>query len=99
LKKFKIKDQIIKSVRLQGLKLTKSRAKLKGIKSLIISEGSKCTNWKPMTKMKMVLNFGADDWVWQRWNCMKLRVWKVVTGVIKSNWKNKDLNEIYYISN
>jgi hypothetical protein len=26
----------------------------------------------------MMLNFGANNWVWQRWNCMKLRVWEAI---------------------
>jgi len=80
LKKFKTKDQIIKGVRLQGLKLTKSGGKLKKIKSL-----------KNSAKL--------DDWVWQWWNCMKIRVWKAITGAIKSNWKNNDSNKICQIPN
>jgi hypothetical protein len=46
LKKFKIEDQIIKAARLQGLKLTKSRVKLKKIESLMINYGSKCSKNK-----------------------------------------------------
>jgi hypothetical protein len=40
--------------------------------------------------MKMTLNFGTDDWVWQMWNCMKLRVCETIMDAIKSNWKNRD---------
>jgi hypothetical protein len=47
----------------------------------------------------MTLNFEADDWVWQGWNYMKLRVWEAITGTIKSNWKNKNKNEISQIPN
>jgi hypothetical protein len=35
--------------------------------------------------MKMTLNFGVGDWVWHRWNCMKLKVWEAITGEIKKN--------------
>jgi hypothetical protein len=37
LKKFKTKNQIVKDLRFQGLKLTKSGVKLKKIKSLIVN--------------------------------------------------------------
>jgi hypothetical protein len=40
--------------------------------------------------MKMALNFGVDDWIWQGLNCMKLRVWETIMSAIKSNWKNRD---------
>jgi hypothetical protein len=35
--------------------------------------------------MKMALNFGADDWVWKGWNCIKLRVWEAIMGAIRRN--------------
>ena len=56
MKEFKTKDQIVIGARLHRLKLTKSRAKLKKIKSLMVR-----TNPKPRIKMKMTLNFKADD--------------------------------------
>jgi hypothetical protein len=36
------------------------------------------------TKMNMTLNFWADDWVWQGWNCIKLRVWEAVMVQLKA---------------
>ena len=33
----------------------------------------------------MKLNFGAGDWVWKGWNCMKLKNYKAIKDAIKSN--------------
>jgi hypothetical protein len=48
-------------LRLYGLKLTKIGAKLNKIGSLIVNQGSNCTNQKPLTKMKITMNFGDGD--------------------------------------
>jgi hypothetical protein len=42
----------------------------------------------------MMLNFGSDDWVWQGWNCMKLkfvrqlRVQLKAIGIIRTKIKS-----------
>ena len=45
MKKFKIKDQLVRKTRLQSLKLLKSGTKLKKIKSLMV-------NWDPIEQIK-----------------------------------------------
>jgi hypothetical protein len=53
-----------------------------------------------LKKIKSLKNSAKlDDWVWQWWNYMKIRVWKAITGAIKSNWKNNDSNKICQIPN
>jgi hypothetical protein len=57
LKKFKTKDQIVKGARLQRLKMTKSGAKLKKIKSLMV-------NWVQMLKSKTKDQDENDTKLW-----------------------------------
>jgi hypothetical protein len=59
--KFKTKNQTIKDARFKRLKSTKSRAKLKKIKSLIVNGGSIFINKKPRTELERALNFGVDN--------------------------------------
>jgi hypothetical protein len=57
-----------------GVEINQIRGQIEEIKSLLVNWGLKYTNSKPITKMKITVNFGADNWVWQGWNYMKLKV-------------------------
>jgi hypothetical protein len=35
--------------------------------------------------MEKELNFGANNWVWQGWNYIKIKNWEAITGAIKRN--------------
>ena len=45
---------------------------------------SKYTNSEPKTRMKISMNFGANNWVWQGWNYMKLKVWRQLWVQLKA---------------
>ena len=64
LKKFQIKDQLVRSVRLQGLKLLKSMAKLKKIKFWWSIRGPIEQIKNQGSNYKRRSNSGAGNWVW-----------------------------------
>jgi hypothetical protein len=48
-----------------GVEINQIRGQIEEIKSLLVNWGLKYTNSKSITKMKITVNFGADNWVWQ----------------------------------
>lgn len=50
----------------------------------MVNWGSEYTNSEPRTKMKIAINFGVANWFWQRWNCIKLKVWRQLRIQFKS---------------
>jgi len=62
------------------------------IESLLVNWSSKYTNSKLKTKMKIAVNFRADNWVWQELFCMKLKVGRrlwVQLKEIERTWTHK----------
>jgi len=76
LKKSKTNDQTKKGVWMQGLKLIKSRVKLKKFEICWSIEGQNAQFNNQELKLNKQLTLGVDIWVWQKWNCMQLKVKK-----------------------
>jgi hypothetical protein len=85
LKKSKQRTKLKRRVSVRA-EIEQIRGQIKEIrcKSLLVNWESKCTNSESKNKMKIIVNFGVDNWVWQGWICMNLKVWRQLYVQLKT---------------